>query len=189
MSGNEVQQWVRKFKIRQSNVHDVELSYRPPIITHDLMQTVKTKIPDNRRFTITTLSLESPDVSRLVVCKIVTDSLNFKKLCSWWVFKLPETEHKEKRFTSSLDFFLFATRKQGMACWVESLLEMKHGYPISHQTQSSSRCNGVTHILSNQGQAKQTQSKCKIMATVFCKPRFVLQLDLRYPTTFKTLIL
>ncbi|GFT25630.1 histone-lysine N-methyltransferase SETMAR [Trichonephila clavipes] len=49
------------------------------------MQAVEIKIRENRRFTINPLSLEFPDVSWSVVYKIVTEDLNFKKLCSLWV--------------------------------------------------------------------------------------------------------
>ncbi|GFW54351.1 hypothetical protein TNCV_3703111 [Trichonephila clavipes] len=48
------------------------------------MQAVETKIWENRRFTLTTFSLQFPDVSRWVVYQIVTEDLNFKKLCSRW---------------------------------------------------------------------------------------------------------
>ncbi|GFY03410.1 hypothetical protein TNCV_1173671 [Trichonephila clavipes] len=49
------------------------------------MQAVETEIREDRRFTITTLSLEFPDVSWSVVYTIVAEDLNFKKLCSRWV--------------------------------------------------------------------------------------------------------
>ncbi|GFV97322.1 uncharacterized protein TNCV_2038321 [Trichonephila clavipes] len=76
------------------------------------MQVVETKICENSRFTITTLSLEFPDVSSSVVYKIVTEDLNFKKLCSQWVPRLLTSEHKEKRFAISLDF-LIGYKKEG----------------------------------------------------------------------------
>ncbi|GFU53919.1 uncharacterized protein TNCV_3056371 [Trichonephila clavipes] len=77
-SDSKVRKWARKFKDGRTNVHDEECSGRPSVITDDLMQTVETKIRENRRFTITTLSLEFPDVFRLVVYKIMTEDLNFK---------------------------------------------------------------------------------------------------------------
>ncbi|GFY19679.1 HTH_48 domain-containing protein [Trichonephila clavipes] len=90
MSDRKVRKWVKKFKDRRTNVHDEERSGRLSVITDDLMQAVETKIRENRRFTITTLSKEIPDVSRLVVYKIVTEDLNFKKSCSRWVPRLPQ---------------------------------------------------------------------------------------------------
>ncbi|GFV28971.1 uncharacterized protein TNCV_619131 [Trichonephila clavipes] len=87
----------------EKNVHDQERSDRPSVMTHDSMQAVETKIRENRRFTISALSLEFPDVYQLVVYKIVTEDLNFKKLCYRWVSRLLTVEHKEKRFAISLD--------------------------------------------------------------------------------------
>ncbi|GFW58538.1 HTH_48 domain-containing protein [Trichonephila clavipes] len=82
MSDSKVQKWVKKFKGGQTSVHDEERSGRLSIITDDLMKSFETKIHENRRFTITTLSLEFPNVSRSVVYKIVNEDLNSKKLCS-----------------------------------------------------------------------------------------------------------
>ncbi|GFV87717.1 uncharacterized protein TNCV_780011 [Trichonephila clavipes] len=98
MSDSKIRKRVRKFKDERTNVHVGERSGRPSVITNDLMQAVETKISENRRFTITTLSLEFLDVSRSVVTKIMTEDLNFKKLCSRWVLILLTAEHKEKRF-------------------------------------------------------------------------------------------
>ncbi|GFT87462.1 hypothetical protein TNCV_641711 [Trichonephila clavipes] len=50
----------QKFKDGRTNVHDEERSGRPSVITDDLMQAVEAKIHENRRFTITTLSLGFP---------------------------------------------------------------------------------------------------------------------------------
>ncbi|GFY19732.1 HTH_48 domain-containing protein [Trichonephila clavipes] len=81
MNVSKVRKWVRKTKDGQTNVHDEERSGRPSVITDYLMQAVKTKIRENGRFTITTLSLEFPIVSWSVVYKIETEDLNIKKLC------------------------------------------------------------------------------------------------------------
>ncbi|GFT00972.1 uncharacterized protein TNCV_4053841 [Trichonephila clavipes] len=70
------------------------------------IQAVEAKISVNKRFTINNPSLEFSDVSRSVVYKIVTEDLNFKKLCSRWVPRLLTAEHKEKRFAISLDFLI-----------------------------------------------------------------------------------
>ncbi|GFV72880.1 hypothetical protein TNCV_5047981 [Trichonephila clavipes] len=59
----------RKFKDRRKRVPDEERS--GPVITDDLMQAIETKIRENRRFTISNLSLEFPDISRSVVYKTV----------------------------------------------------------------------------------------------------------------------
>ncbi|GFW97749.1 uncharacterized protein TNCV_1425121 [Trichonephila clavipes] len=79
------------------------------------MLAIETKIRENRRFTLTTLSLKFTDVSRSVANKIVTEGLNFKKLRSRWVHRLLTAEHKEKRFASSLDFLIrYEEEENGM---------------------------------------------------------------------------
>ncbi|GFT08537.1 uncharacterized protein TNCV_5024361 [Trichonephila clavipes] len=70
------------------------------------MQTVETKIRENKIFMITTPSLEFPDISLSVVYNIVNEDLNFKKLCSRWVPRLLTAEHKDERCVSSLEFFI-----------------------------------------------------------------------------------
>ncbi|GFW44743.1 histone-lysine N-methyltransferase SETMAR [Trichonephila clavipes] len=88
----------------RTNVHDEECSGRLSVITDDLIQAVKTKIHEKRRFTITTISLEFPDVSRSMVYKIVTEDL--WTLCSWRVPRLLTAEHKKKRFAISLNILI-----------------------------------------------------------------------------------
>ncbi|GFY30222.1 histone-lysine N-methyltransferase SETMAR [Trichonephila clavipes] len=90
----------------RTNVHDEERFGRLSVITDDLIQAVETKIRENRRFTIATLSLEFPEVSRSVVYEIVTKDLNFKKLCYRWVARILTAEHEEKRFAISLDVLI-----------------------------------------------------------------------------------
>ncbi|GFV51045.1 histone-lysine N-methyltransferase SETMAR [Trichonephila clavipes] len=74
------------------------------------MQAVETKICENRfttlHHTITTLSLEFPDVFRSVVYKIVTEDLNFKKLYSRWVPRPLTAAYRENRFAISLNFLI-----------------------------------------------------------------------------------
>ncbi|GFX64606.1 uncharacterized protein TNCV_1671421 [Trichonephila clavipes] len=60
MSDSKVRKWVKKFKDERTNVYDEERSGRPSVITDDLMQPVETKIRENRKFTMTTLSLKFP---------------------------------------------------------------------------------------------------------------------------------
>ncbi|GFU35788.1 uncharacterized protein TNCV_1083521 [Trichonephila clavipes] len=95
MSDSKARKWVRKFNEGRTNVLDEERSSRSSVITDDLMQAVETKIRGNRRFTISTLSLEFPDVSQSVVFKIGTEDLNFKKLCSRWAPRLLTVKQRE----------------------------------------------------------------------------------------------
>jgi hypothetical protein len=66
----------------------------------DLVRAVEEKIHDNRRFTISSLSLHFPQISRPLLQEIVSDNLRFLKLCSPWVSKMLTDEHKMKQATS-----------------------------------------------------------------------------------------
>jgi len=65
MSYSKARQWCRLFKEGRTNVHNEEPSGRPSVITDDLAEKVNTAIRGNRRFTISELSLEFPQVSKI----------------------------------------------------------------------------------------------------------------------------
>jgi len=52
------------------------------------VRAVEEKNRENRRFTITSLSLHFPQISRSLLHKIVSDKLKFQKLCARWVPKM-----------------------------------------------------------------------------------------------------
>ncbi|GFX15391.1 HTH_48 domain-containing protein [Trichonephila clavipes] len=64
MSSSKVRKWVRASKDGRENVHDEPRSGRPSVITDDLVNAVDEKIREDRRFTISTLALEFPNVGR-----------------------------------------------------------------------------------------------------------------------------
>ncbi|GFQ99403.1 hypothetical protein TNCT_657131 [Trichonephila clavata] len=60
--------------------------------------------------------MEFPNVSRSVAYKIVTEDLNFKKLCSRWVPRLLTAEDKEKRLrTGHIKSLIFNGSKKTYA--------------------------------------------------------------------------
>ncbi|GFY24177.1 histone-lysine N-methyltransferase SETMAR [Trichonephila clavipes] len=169
MSDNKVdRKWVRKFKDGRTNVHDEERTGgQPSVITDDLMQAVETKIRENKRFTITTLSMEFLDISRSVVYKIVTEDLNFKKLCYWWVLRLLTAEHKDKRFAILLDVLIrYDEEGDGML----SRIVARDETWVSHITLESKQRSMQWRNTSSpvKVKAKQTLSKRKIMTTGLC---------------------
>jgi hypothetical protein len=84
-------------------VHDNPQSSRPSVVNEDSVHAVEEKIQQNRRFTISPLSLHFPQISRSLLQKIVYDKLCFQKLRSRWVPKLLKEEHKMKRQASAFD--------------------------------------------------------------------------------------
>jgi len=57
----------------RENVHDDPRSGRPSVVNEDLVRAVEEKIKENRRFTITPLSLYFPQISRSLLHKIVSE--------------------------------------------------------------------------------------------------------------------
>ena len=53
MSKQMVRRWCRQFSEGRQSVHDEERSGRPSLINDDLVELVRQRIMENRRFTIT----------------------------------------------------------------------------------------------------------------------------------------
>ncbi|GFW65985.1 histone-lysine N-methyltransferase SETMAR [Trichonephila clavipes] len=145
MSSSKVRKWVRAFKDGRENVHDEPRSGRPSVITDDLVNAVDEKIREDRRFTISTLALEFPNVGRTTLHKVVSEKLKFRKLCAHWVPRLLTEEHKLKRMTCALDF-LDRYHKEGDQ-FLERIVTEDETW-VSHITQSLnvSQWHGVTQI-------------------------------------------
>ena len=57
MSDGVVRKWVRMFNEGRENVHDEARSQRPSLVNDNLVRKVKERVRDDRRFTISDLSL------------------------------------------------------------------------------------------------------------------------------------
>jgi transposase-like protein len=71
MSSSMVRRWVRLFNEGRESVHDDPRSGRPSVVNEDLVPAVEEKIRENRRVTITSLSLHFPQISRSLLHEIV----------------------------------------------------------------------------------------------------------------------
>ncbi|GBN17594.1 hypothetical protein AVEN_200939-1 [Araneus ventricosus] len=91
-----VRKWVRQFNDGSTNVHDEARSGRPSVVNDGLVAKVNEKIRENRRFTIRTLFDEFPQISKVVLHEIVTNRLNYRKLCSRWFPKMFTDVHRTK---------------------------------------------------------------------------------------------
>ncbi|GBL89894.1 hypothetical protein AVEN_178327-1 [Araneus ventricosus] len=96
MTDGMVRKWVRQFNDGRNNVHDEARSGRPSVVNDGLVAKVNEKIRENRRFTIRMLFDEFPQISKTVLHEIVTNRLNYRKLCSRWVPKILTDVHKTK---------------------------------------------------------------------------------------------
>ncbi|GBM85930.1 hypothetical protein AVEN_97550-1 [Araneus ventricosus] len=91
-----VRKWVRQFNDGCTNVHDEARSGRPSVVIDGLVEKLNEKIRENSRFTIRMLCDEFPQISKTVLHEIVTNRLNYRKLCSRWVPKMLTDVHRTK---------------------------------------------------------------------------------------------
>ena len=104
MGESMVRKWVRMFKEGRENVHDEPRSGRPSLVSDDLINKVDIKVKEDRRFTLSSLSSNFPEISRSLLHEIVTDHLGYRKVCSRWVPKQLTQAHKDQRAASALTF-------------------------------------------------------------------------------------
>jgi len=72
MSDGMVRKWVRMFNEGRGKVHDEARSGRPSLVNNDLVRKVNERERDDRRFTISDLSLHFPQISRTPLYKTVS---------------------------------------------------------------------------------------------------------------------
>jgi len=72
MSDGMVGKWVRMFNEGRENVREGVRSGRPSLVNDYLVGKVKERVRDNRRFTVSDLSLHFPQISRTVLYDIVS---------------------------------------------------------------------------------------------------------------------
>ena len=64
MSDGMVRKWFRMFNEGRENVHDEARSGRTSLVSDDLVRKVNERVRDDRRFTVSDLSLHFPQISR-----------------------------------------------------------------------------------------------------------------------------
>ena len=72
MSDSMVRKWVWMFNEGLENVHDEVRSGRPFLVNDDLVRKVNERVRDDRRFTISDLSLHFPQMSRTLLSDTVS---------------------------------------------------------------------------------------------------------------------
>jgi len=67
MSDGMVRKWVRMFNEGRENENDEARSGHPSLVNDDLVRKVNERVRDDRRFTISDLSLHFPHISRTLL--------------------------------------------------------------------------------------------------------------------------
>jgi len=68
-----VRKWVRMFNEGRENVHDEGRSGRPSLVNDDFVRKVNERVRDDRRFTVSDLSLPFPQISRTLLYDTVSN--------------------------------------------------------------------------------------------------------------------
>ena len=85
MNAASVRKWcTTMFRNGRTDVYDAERSGRPTVITDALKQKVNCIIRENRHSTISEVYEQCPEVSLTVVYEIVTEDLQYRKICGRW---------------------------------------------------------------------------------------------------------
>lgn len=177
MSEGVVREWVRSFKNGRKNVHDEERSGRPSVVSDELVEKINAKIRDNRRFTISELSSEFPQISRTVLYEVVTDRLGYRKFCARWVPKILSETHKTQRMTSALDFLTrYDTEGESFLDRIVTGDETWVKY-VNPETKEQSKVWAHTASPHKPTKARQDFSKRKLMASVFWDSKGVLLVE------------
>jgi len=79
MSDGMVRKCVRMFNEGRENVHDEARSGHPSLVNDDLVRKVNERVRDDRRFTISDLSLHFPQISTTVLYNIVSSNLGRRR--------------------------------------------------------------------------------------------------------------
>ena len=145
-------------------------------MNEDLVHAVEVNIRENRRFTITSLSVHFPQISPSFLHEIVSDKLKFRKLCAHWVPKILTEEHKLKWQAGALDFmtryseegdnFLSRVVTGDETCMLHTTPESKQQSMDWRHTSSPTKTK-----------FKQTTSTRKIMCSVFWDRKGFLLVD------------
>jgi histone-lysine N-methyltransferase SETMAR len=98
--------WYRMFSEGRANVHDDDRSGRPSLVTTDLLDQANEKIRENIRFTMSEPSTYFPHISCSLLHEIITEHLQYHKLCARLVPKMLTDDHKTKRMGTALNFLV-----------------------------------------------------------------------------------
>jgi len=131
MSDGMVRKWVRMFNEGRENVHDEARSGRPSLVNDDLVRKINERVRDDRRFTISALSVHFPQISKNLLHDIISIHLGrrrphsmrrvYKNLCpatisasimaaNMWKNSLKNVESDNKiLYETLLDFFYSET--------------------------------------------------------------------------------
>lgn len=183
MSDGSVREWCRKFKEGRTDVHDEGGQGRKSVATVGLVERVDQAVRCKRRFTISELSDEFPDISRSALYTIVTQDLGYRKLCARWIPKMLSTDHKTQRMASALSFLTRYANEGNV--FLKSIVTGDETWVLYDNPETKEQSKQWMHTASpsKPKKFKHSLTKRKTMATVFWDHKGVLLVDFMEPRT------
>lgn len=103
MDVKNVRKWCREFTAGRTEIHDEERSRRPSI-SDETVAKVEQIMRQDRRITLDDLCILVPEVSRSTIHRILTEKLEYRKVCARWVPRMLTADHQRQRVDSSREF-------------------------------------------------------------------------------------
>ncbi|UYV67987.1 hypothetical protein LAZ67_5002717, partial [Cordylochernes scorpioides] len=175
-----VRRWRSWFLEGRQNVHDDERSGRPVTATDNAaVATVRNVMEADRRVTIDEIMIRMPPgikIGRSLIGTIMSDVLNFRKVCARWVPRLLSENHKQQRMEAARAF-LEMNRRDGNQLFFRIVTGDESW--VHHSTSETKRQTMVWKKPEESApkKAKVTISAGKVMAIVFWDCKGVLLVD------------
>jgi len=157
-------------------VHDEARSGRPSLVNDDLVHKVNERVRDDRRFTIYDLSLHFPQISRTLLCDIVSSHLGYRKVCAGWVPKMLTEEHKKRHVACALTFLMRYHKEED--CMLSHIVTGDETWVSYITPESKQQSLHWEHTgWPKRKKFKQTFSTWKIVCTIFWDRQGVLLVE------------
>lgn len=181
MDVKNVRKWCREFTAGRTEIHDEQRSGRPSISDETVAMVEKT-MREDRRITLDDLCILVPEVSRSTIHRILTEKLQYRKVCARWVPRMLTEDHKRQRVDSSREFLRrYADEKDN---FLDSIVTGDETWAFHFTPETKQQSREWRHPSSPKPRKfKQTQSAGKVMTTVFWDRKGVLLVDFMPPGT------
>jgi histone-lysine N-methyltransferase SETMAR len=171
-----IKYWVAEFKRGRTSCQDEHRSGRPmEVTTPEMVKKIHKMILDDRRLKVRELA-DLAGISKSTVHRILTDSLDMRKLCARWVPRLLTMEQKQCREDVSIE--CLAMFRSNKAEFLRRFITMDetwvhHFTPETKQQSKQWTARGE----SAPKKANAVESAGKVMASVFWDARGIIFID------------
>ncbi|XP_039602163.1 histone-lysine N-methyltransferase SETMAR-like [Polypterus senegalus] len=177
MDVKNVRKWCREFTAGRTEIHNEQRSGRPSI-SDETVTKVEENMCEDRRITLDALCILAPEVSRSTIHRILTEKLQYRKVCARWVPRMLIEHHKWQRVDSSCEFLChYANEKDN---FLDSIVTGDKTWVFHFTPETKQQSREWRHSSSSKlRKFKQIQSAGKVMATVFWDRKGVLLVDFK----------